>query len=95
MNARKPIAFAAAMLITAANMYGIATYSSAATGTRNTTDRATTDVIHTLPTINVHPTRDQLRQILNEGSKPTGAAATQVGNASMPYYSFAADQVSA
>ncbi|MGH8145649.1 MAG: hypothetical protein ACREPY_04895 [Rhodanobacteraceae bacterium] len=91
MNARKPIAFAAAMLITAANLYGIATYTSAATGAMNTTDRATTEVIQTLPTINVHPTREQLQEVLHGGSEPTSSIATPVGNTSMPYYSFAAD----
>jgi hypothetical protein len=96
MNTRKPIALVAAMLITAAGMAGIATYSNAAA------DAARLDapvaasvgtVITTLPAINVYPSREQLRELGKDrkaDSTPTSAADDR-----MPFYSFANDAVGA
>lgn len=93
MNARKSIAFVAAMLITAAGMAGIANYSNAAADAarQNMPVSASVDstVIRTLPTIHVYPTREQLREL--RGDKGASSASTAVS--SMPFYSFASDAV--
>jgi hypothetical protein len=97
MNARKPIALVAAMLITAAGMAGIATYSNAAADAarRDAPMAASTGaaVIPTLPAINVYPTREQLRE-LHKGDK-AGSAAVSAADHRMPFYSFANDAVGA
>lgn len=97
MNARKPIALVAAMLITAAGLAGIATYSNAAADAarQNVPVAASTGtaVIFTLPAINVYPTREQLRE-LHKGDKQ-GSAATSANDSRMPFYSFANDAVGA
>ncbi|HJP97320.1 MAG TPA: hypothetical protein VJ862_02045 [Rhodanobacteraceae bacterium] len=96
MNARKPIAFFAAMLITAAGMAGIATYSNAAADAarQNAPMSASAEatIIPTLPAINVYPTREQLRQL--RGDK-AGSPATSAADYRMPFYSFASDAVGA
>jgi hypothetical protein len=86
MNIQKPAAIAAAMLITAAGMAAIASYSNAAmaSATRQGAD-ASTAVIRTLPAVNVHPTREQIRELHED---KVGAAPA---NLRMPYYSFASD----
>ncbi|HET7562401.1 MAG TPA: hypothetical protein VFJ87_08495 [Rhodanobacteraceae bacterium] len=94
MNTQKFIAFAAAMAITAANLWGIATYTNASARDNQAPVRATTAVIKTLPAIEVTPSAEQLRELRNEGSKRDPAATTS-GAAMMPYYSFAADTTSA
>jgi len=82
MNTRKPIAIVAAMLITAAGMTGIANYN------------ASVQIIPTLPTINVSPTPEQLRELRDQGAKG-GASAANGNDARMPYYSFASDEAGA
>jgi hypothetical protein len=95
MNARKPIALVAAMLITAAGMGGIATYSNAAADAarQNVPVAASTGTaVLTLPAINVYPTREQLREL---GKDKAGSAATSAADDRMPFYSFANDAVGA
>ncbi len=92
MSTRKLIAFAAALLITAANLYGIASYTNAGAHSVLRHNQATLGTIKTLPTIHVTPTPEQLREIRRlDGVK--GAASR--GPVMMPYYSFAADEVGA
>lgn len=83
MNAQKSIAFVAALLITTAGMYGIVNITDATLGANPAAINATTDTIPTLPTLHVHPTAEQLRQLRG------GEAVVTPTNASMPYYSFA------
>ncbi|HXE65955.1 MAG TPA: hypothetical protein VN630_02845 [Rhodanobacteraceae bacterium] len=85
MNVQKPAAIVAAMLITAAGMAAIASYSNAAIANANRGADASAAVIHTLPTVNVHPTPEQVRKLR---ANQAGAAPS---NAQMPYYSFAND----
>ncbi|WHZ18148.1 MAG: hypothetical protein OJF55_000297 [Rhodanobacteraceae bacterium] len=92
MNTRKSIAIVAAMLITAAGMTGIANYSNAAADSTRA-GHASVQVITTLPTINVSPSPEQLRELRDQGSKGGASAAT--GDARMPYYSFASDEAGA
>jgi hypothetical protein len=74
------------MLITAAGMAAIASYSNAAIASANRgSDASAATVIRTLPTVNVHPTPEQIRELR---SNQAGAAPS---NAQMPYYSFAND----
>lgn len=94
MNARKSIAIVTAMLITAAGITGIANYSNAAAESAYHTGNASVEVIRTLPTIEVTPSREQLRQLRDE-RKGGGASATATTDARMPYYSFAADEAGA
>ena len=90
MNVQKPAAIVAAMLITAAGMAAIASYSNAAVASANRgADASATTVIRTLPTVNVHPTPEQIRE-LHENK--VGAAPA---NLQMPYYSFASDSTGA
>ena len=84
MNVQKSVAVFAAMLITAAGMSGIASYSNTvANGNRSI--NAGAEVIKTLPTIHVHPTKEQMREL--QGTQAGAAPA----NLRMPYYSFASD----
>lgn len=94
MNTQKVIAFAAAMAITAGNLWGIAAYTNAVARDSQARARATTEVIKTLPAIEVTPSAEQRRDLRPQGAS---AADTAVGTraAMMPYYSFAADQASA
>lgn len=86
MNVQKCVAIIAAMLITTAGMAGIASYSNAnISRIEHGTDASVTTVIHTLPTVNVHPTPEQIRELR---ANQAGAAPS---NAQMPYYSFAND----
>lgn len=86
MNVQKSAVIVAAMLITAAGMAAIASYSNAAIASANRGANASaTTVIRTLPTVNVHPTPEQIRELR---SSRAGAAPS---NAQMPYYSFAND----
>ncbi|HET7931644.1 MAG TPA: hypothetical protein VFL63_09710 [Rhodanobacteraceae bacterium] len=94
MNTQKVIAFAAAMAITAANLWGIAAYTNAVVRNSQAATRATTEVIKTLPAIEVTPSAEQRRELRKEGGKADQAATTS-GTAMMPYYSFAADTTSA
>ena len=90
MNIQKSAAVVAAMLITAAGMAGIANYSNAAAvSSANRAVEASTQVI-TLPAMNVHPSREQLKQLRGGDAGITAPASLQ-----MPYYSFASDTVSA
>ena len=95
MNARKSIAFVAAMLITAAGMAGIANYSNAAADAarQNIPVSASTDThaIRTLPTINVYPSREQLRELHRDETDSSASTA----DSGMPFYSFANDAVGA
>jgi hypothetical protein len=50
---------------------------------------ASTQIIRTLPAINVHPTPAQLRELNGDKAGATPA------NLRMPYYSFASDSASA
>jgi hypothetical protein len=94
MNTQKVIAFAAAMAITAANLWGIAAYTDAVARNSQVHNRATTEVIKTLPTIEVTPSAEQRRELRDQRSKD-GSASTTSDTATMPYYSFAADTTSA
>jgi hypothetical protein len=89
MNVQKSAAIAAAMLITAAGMSAIATYSNAAAASAGRGTDASAAVIRTLPTMNVHPTPEQIRQLRDNQS---GAAPASLR---MPYYSFASDSAGA
>ena len=89
MNIQKPAAIFAAMLITAAGMAAIASYSNAAIASANRGANASAAVIRTLPTVNVHPTPEQIRELR---ANQAGAAPA---NAQMPYYSFANDSAGA
>lgn len=94
MNATKPVAAIAAMLISFAGIGAITQYSNAAAkATRTDIHAVDADrPITTLPAIEVVPSREQLRQL----SQPAGGgAAAATTGARMPYYSFAAEQVSA
>ena len=97
MNARKTIALVAAMLITAAGMAGIATYSNAAADAARQTAPVAASMGRslgpTLPAINVYPTREQLREL--HTSNKEGSAATSAAAYRMPLYSFANDAVGA
>lgn len=95
MNTQKVVAFVAAMAITAANLYGIAAYTNSLTRAAQQKAATINRPIQTLPTIEVTPSADQLRQLRNEGNAPDGSAAATSGAAMMPYYSFAADTTSA
>jgi hypothetical protein len=90
MNTQKSIAVVFAMLITAAGMAGIVNYTNAAASSlqRGGID-ATTQVIRTLPTLDVHPSIEQIRKLHEEraGSVPA--------NLRMPFYSFASDSTGA
>ncbi|HEX5961084.1 MAG TPA: hypothetical protein VFY97_07545 [Rhodanobacteraceae bacterium] len=85
MNVQKSLAVLAAMLITAAGIAGIAGYSNAAASSVNRAMNASTTVIRTLPTMNVHPSKAQLQELHNDKA---GAAPASLR---MPYYSFASD----
>ena len=96
MNAHKPVAIVAAMLITAAGMAGIATYSNAAADAARQNPPVAASVgtaIPTLPAINVYPTREQLRELGKDHK--TGSTATSAADDRMPFYSFANDAVGA
>jgi hypothetical protein len=97
MNARKSIAVAAAMLITAAGMAGIANYSNAAADASRAAINATaTTVITTLPTIEVTPSSAQLRELHMQGQKSGSASGSSArADAAMPYYSFASSEAGA
>lgn len=62
MNVVKSLAIVPALLITAAGVFGITTYSNAATDARQAAE-ATTPHIPMLPTIEVRPTPEQLRAL--------------------------------
>ena len=72
MNAQKSIAVVTAMLITAAGMAGIVNYTNAAASAADHGIDATSQVIRTLPTINVHPSNKQMRELRGDqpGSRP-------------------------
>lgn len=89
MNAQKSVAVFAAMLITAAGMTGIVNYTNAAASAANHGIDATTQVIRTLPTINVHPSSEQMRELRGD------EAGVPSANLRMPYYSFASDTTGA
>jgi hypothetical protein len=90
MNVQKSAAIIAAMLITAAGMAAIASYSNAAMASANRQGaNASTAVIRTLPTVNVHPTPEQIRELRED---KVGAAPATLR---MPYYSFASDSTGA
>ena len=89
MNVQKPAAIFAAMLITAAGMSAIASYSNAAVASANRGADASTTVIRTLPTVNVHPTPEQIRELHENKVGATPASLR------MPYYSFASDSTGA
>jgi hypothetical protein len=89
MNVQKSAAIVAAMLITAAGMTAIASYSNAAVASANCGANASTTVIRTLPTVNVHPTPEQIREL--RGNK-VGAVPASLR---MPYYSFASESTGA
>jgi hypothetical protein len=95
MNARKSIAFVAAMLITAAGMAGIANYSNAAADAARqdmpVSASVDTQAIRTLPTINVYPSREQLRELRGDKAGPSASTA----DGGMPFYSFANEAVGA
>ncbi|MGH8182243.1 MAG: hypothetical protein ACREPH_01120 [Rhodanobacteraceae bacterium] len=88
MNVQKSVAIAAAMLITAAGMSGIASYSNMIANGNRGID-ASTQAIKTLPTINVHPSAEQMRELRGNQA---GAAPASLR---MPYYSFASDSAGA
>ncbi|HEY8230415.1 MAG TPA: hypothetical protein VIG31_08185 [Rhodanobacteraceae bacterium] len=89
MNVQKSAAIVAAMLITAAGMSAIASYSNAAASANRAANASSTAVIRTLPTVNVYPTPEQIREL--HGNR-AGAAPASLR---MPYYSFASDSAGA
>jgi hypothetical protein len=89
MNVQKSVAVVAAMLITAAGIAGIASYSNAAASGAQRGINATSQMIRTLPVINVHPSKEQMRELRGDQA---GAAPA---NLRMPYYSFASDSTGA
>ena len=89
MNVQKSLAVIAAMLITAAGMVAIASYSNAAVAVSNRGTETSISTIRTLPTVNVRPTPQQLREL--QGNQ-AGAAPASLR---MPYYSFASDSAGA
>ena len=89
MNVQKSVAVVAAMLITAAGMAAIASYSNAAASGAQRGINATSEVIPTLPTINVHPSKEEMRELRGDQA---GAAPA---NLRMPYYSFASETAGA
>jgi|SwirhisoilCB1_FD_contig_111_448682_length_1405_multi_4_in_0_out_0_3 hypothetical protein len=89
MNVQKPAAIVAAMLITAAGMSAIASYSNAAAASANRGTDASATIIRTLPTVNVHPTPEQIRELRDNRAGATPASLR------MPYYSFASDSAGA
>jgi hypothetical protein len=89
MNVQKSAAIVAAMLITAAGMSAIASYSNAAAASASQGTHAATAAIRTLPTVDVHPPPEQLRELRDNRS---GAAPASMR---MPYYSFASDSAGA
>jgi len=89
MNVQKSAAIVAAMLITAAGMTAIASYSNAAVASAHRGADASATVIRTLPTVNVHPTPEQIRELRDNRA---GAAPASLR---MPYYSFANDSAGA
>jgi hypothetical protein len=93
MNARKPIAVVAAMLITAAGMAGIANYGSGVAAPAHEAVNTNT-AITTLPTITVRPSREQLRELRSTGNKAKSASASSA-DVRMPFYSFASDAAGA
>lgn len=96
MNTRKSIALVTAMLITAAGMAGIANYSNAAADAARqimpVEASVGTSAIQTLPTINVYPTREQLRELRGDKAHSGSMSAADTR---MPFYSFASDAVGA
>lgn len=84
MNIVKPLIILAAMSITAAGMAGIITYSNATAIGSHQGIKATNDVIQTLPTIHVYPSREQMREL--HKARQEGAAPT---DPTMPFYSYA------
>ena len=89
MNVQKSAAIVAAMLITAAGMAGIASYSNTAIARADHGSDASATVIRTLPTVHVHPTAEQIRELRESQA---GAAPASLR---MPYYSFANDSAGA
>ena len=85
MNVQKSVVVFAAMLITAAGMAAIASYSNAAVASANRGADASITTIRTLPTVNVRPTPEQIRELREN---KVGAAPASLR---MPYYSFASD----
>lgn len=82
MNVQKSVAIVAAMLITAAGMTGIVNYGNVAARAHQGIN-PTTEVIHTLPTVNVYPSKEQLRELRNSRAGAGSASGA------MPFYSFA------
>ena len=76
------------MLITAAGMAAIASYSNAAASANRGADASAT-VLRTLPTVNVHPTPAQIRELRDNRASAAPASLR------MPYYSFASDSAGA
>lgn len=93
MNATKPVAAIAAMLISFAGISAVMHYSNAAAAAAHSDIHAvqSTPAIITLPAIEVSPSPEQLR----ERAKPAPDGTASSARAQMPYYSFAADQASA
>lgn len=89
MNVQKSAAIVAAMLITAAGMSAIASYSNAAAASVSHGADASAAIIRTLPTVNVRPTPEQIRELRDNQSGATPASLR------MPYYSFASDSTGA
>ncbi|MGH8112471.1 MAG: hypothetical protein ACREPL_11185 [Rhodanobacteraceae bacterium] len=96
MNAIKPIAIVAATLITAAGMAGIVSYSNvAAHSSRAAIESSAPTSITTLPTIEVRPTREQLRE-LRDGTGATSSSRSRAYlEVTMPFYSYASDAAGA
>lgn len=88
MNVQKTLAIAAAMLITAAGMTGIAHYDNAAAASLQHAVQSA-PAIETLPAVNVYPEPAALRTPRHEQAGATPATLQ------MPYYSFASDAAGA
>ena len=100
MDTNKLTAIIGAVLIASGAVAGIRAWANASASETLLAPQAELEAVHTLPAINVHPTREQLEQVgLSRHAQPqakTGDAQTGGGVAlDMPYYSFGAAAIRA
>lgn len=89
MRAFQYTTFAAAILVSALSLAGIAHYSARATADVQRSNDATVTV---LPQVDVRPSREQIEQLRRERAQGN---VTTANAPRMPYYSFAADSTGA
>lgn len=95
MDTNKLTAIVGAVLIASGAVAGIRAWANASAGEMLLAPQAELETIHTLPAINVRPTREQLEQLgLPQRPQPhTPATVDESGGGvamDMPYYSFGA-----